>query len=96
MKFSSLQIIAIACIIATGFLTVAPFSQDALAWGPSHSYQVGLDTTLFLYCVHCNTWNSYHLGVRMYTLTHLDDEAHILGGTYYIYSTTTSCGGCTA
>ncbi len=95
MKRSLCQMIAIACIIATGFLTVAPFlQQDVLAFGPSHSYDVWLDTTLFVYCTNCGSWRSVYLGPQRYTFTHADGEDHIIGGYYYLYTTESYCSSC--
>ena len=95
MKMSLCQRIAIFCILAMGFLTVAPsLQQDVFAWGPSHSYQVALDTVLFRYCTSCGSWTTHDLGVRWHTFTHSDNEDHILGGTIYITGSADYCSNC--
>ena len=60
MKTSFCQMIAIVCILAVGFMTVAPFVQDANADGQAHSYIHGVQN---IYShIYCGTGHLYHGG----------------------------------
>ena len=78
MKTSFCQMIAIVCILAVGFMTVAPFVQDANADGQAHSYIHGVQN---IYShIYCGT--GHLLSVTTITTDgivvsrHEDGEAH--------------------
>lgn len=93
MKFSTLQILAIVCFLALGFMPMAPFVQTADAHGDSHSYTVPVTDYKVYICSECSSviW-AVIVGTSTQTRTHPDGGGHSRGLVRIVSSTT--CGLC--
>lgn len=93
MKMSLCQMIAIACILTVGFMTVSPFVQEGFADGYAHSYTVPADIVAITSCEVCGIHvSSEKIDTVEMTTFHADGGTHALSGTIYLYYEDGWCG----
>ena len=77
MKLSSLQMIAILCILAAGFITVAPLIQTAEAHGESHWHEITIYEVIDEHCNCCGLTNRWLISSYDSWGAHADNEEHV-------------------
>ncbi len=87
MKFSTLQIIAIACILAIGFLMVASLVQTAEAHGERHWYVATVYEWLVEKCTCCGLTNYWLIDWYTTMASHPDNVSHEDFDVYYVVNT---------
>lgn len=89
MKMSLCQLIAIACTLAVGFITITPFVQTADADGYAHYYTVPADVVEVGVCEVCGSHIYYKSlnQIQPMSLFHNDFGAHAVSATAYLYVT---------
>ena len=73
MKFSTLQMVTIICILAVGFMTAAPFVQVTEAEGDAHFYVTIMFEIIEIECTECGVPYAERLDNWYFTWAGHDD-----------------------